>query len=399
MMDSQNFLDLSISVGNYVSSEAELVSAGRRWPTTNFSGETEHSPEIFSGAAGILLFLADLGKATGDHKYANLARDGARWVDEVMQARHSGFGPFKGLYSGFSGHGIAMMHVGRSKSNDRLLARAAERADALLESKYGGYELMYGATGIGIFLLRCYQEFSDERYLAEALRAGTYVLEHAEIEGEARKWPIKLGKVESYQMGMAHGAAAIGYFLAELFRFSSDERFRNGALGVARWLQSSAVETVHGAGWPRFPDDDEPPRFQWCHGSPGIGLFFARTYEITGDKLCKEWARRCGDSTYSAGDIRRNPSQCHGLAGNGELLIELARITGDERWQNKAREFGYLAAEYGDGDPPNRRWRSDEPGEYSPDFMLGASGIGHFFLRLARPDQFFMPLMVRPGQP
>ena len=163
-------------------------------------------------------------------------------------------------------------------------------------------------------------------------------------------------------------------------------------------LQSSAVTTEHGIAWKRSLDDREPPRFQWCHGSPGIGLFFSRAYEITNNTPLLDWAIRCGHSTYAAGDARQNASQCHGLCGNGELFIELARITKDESWTQRAREFGHLAANYSEGETPNRRWRSDEPGAYSPDFMMGASGVGHYFLRLARPRQIQMPLMVKPSK-
>ncbi len=394
--DSEHFLNLAVSVGDYVSSKAERTDAGSRWSTIGYFGSSEYSPEVFSGVAGIVLFLADLGRVTGDQIHVGLARDGARWIDETMQSDHGGIGRYKGLYSGFSGHGLAMLHAGRAARDDSLIARALRRADALTNTTYGGFELMYGAAGIGVFLLRCFQETARARYLDEAVSAGEHLLEGADVEGDQRNWLIKLGKTAAYQMGMAHGAAGIGYFLAELYRFTDDERFRDGALGTARWLQASAVHTEHGAGWPSHSGDEESPRFQWCHGAPGIGLFFGRTHDITGDDSCRKWAMRCGASTAAAGDVRKNPSQCHGLAGNGELFVELARITGDGEWAGKARKFGSLAAEYGDGDPPNRRWRSDEPGEYSPDFMLGASGLGHFFLRLARPNQVHMPLMVRP---
>ena len=383
-------------MGDYVTSEAEQTDAGSRWSTIGYFGTSEYSPEVFSGVAGIVLFLADLGRITGSRTYLDLARDGARWIDQTMQANHGGIGRYKGLYSGYSGHGLAMLHAGQAAGDGSLVALALARADALSETSYGGLELMYGAAGIGIFLLRCFQEAPAARYLDEAVRAGAYLLDSAEPDGDRLRWLIELGRTATYQMGMAHGAPSIGYFLAELYRFTNDERFRDGALGAARWLQSAAVDTEHGAGWPSHLGDDEPPRFQWCKGAPGIGLFFSRTHEITGDGSCRAWALRCGGSTYAAGDIRQNPSQCHGLAGNGELFVELARITGDGEWAAKARKFGRRAAEYGDGDPPNRRWRSDEPGAYSPDFMLGASGLGHFFLRLARPDEVHMPLMVRP---
>ena len=396
MTGSEHFLDLAMSVADYVASKAEPTEAASRWSTLSYFGKPEYSPEVFSGVAGIVLFLADLGRITGGQTYLDLARGGARWIDETMQANHGGIGPYKGFYSGFSGHGLAMLHAGQAAGDGDLVTRALARADALSQTTYGGLELMWGAVGAGIFLLRCFQETARPRYVDEAVRAGTYLLDKAEAEGDQLKWSIKLGRSATYQLGMAHGAASIGYFLAELYRFTSDECFRDGALGAARWLQSNAVATGYGVGWPSHPEDVESPRFQWCHGAPGIGLFFSRTHEITEDGSCREWALRCGESTYSAGDIRRNPSQCHGLAGNGELFIELARITGDGQWTAKAQQFGVLAAEYGEGDPPNRRWRSDEPGQFSPDFMLGASGLGHFFLRLARPDDVQMPLMVKP---
>lgn len=396
MTGSENFLDLAMSVGNYVASKAERTDDGICWSTLNYFGKSEYSPEVFSGVAGIVLFLADLGRTAGGQTYLDLARGGARWIDETMQANHGGIGPYKGFYSGFSGHGLAMLHAGQAAGDGDLVARALARADALSQTTYGGFELMWGAAGVGIFLLRCFQESARPRYIDEAVRAGRYLLDKAEVRGDQLRWLIRLGKTATYQMGMPHGAPSIGYFLAELYRFTNDGRFRDGALGAARWLQSNAVDTGHGVGWPSHLEDVESPKFQWCHGAPGIGLFFSRTHEITDDGSCREWALRCGESTYSAGDIRRNPSQCHGLAGNGELFIELARMTGDGQWTVKARQFGVLAAEYGEGDPLNRRWRSDEPSQFSPDFMLGASGLGHFFLRLARSNEVHMPLMVKP---
>ena len=145
------------------------------------------------------------------------------------------------------------------------------------------------------------------------------------------------------------------------------------------------------------PATTQPPRFQWCHGAPGIGLFAVRAYEAIGDESLRDLALRSGESTYQAGDYRENPSQCHGLAGNGETLIELGRVTGDQNWLQRAREFGRQAKVYREETPSGPRWRGDDPGNYSPDLMMGAAGTGHFFLRLARPELVPMPLMVPPG--
>ncbi len=396
MSDAERFLALAVSVGDFVASLAERDSGGFRWKTIGYSGEDAYSPEIFSGVSGIAIFLADLHSATGNPSFGTHARGAMAWVRDSVESENGGFGPYRGLYSGMSGHGLAMLHTGRATGAGDLIDSAKQRAVALLGSEYGGCELMYGAAGIGIFLLNCFQEFGDETYLEEALRAGEHIVGESESDGEGIKWSIRLGPSATYQHGMAHGAAGIGYFLAELYRVSANTRFRDAAVGAAGWLRSQVANSEHGASWRRYPDDSELARFQWCHGAPGIGLFFAKTFEITGERFCLDWAIRCGDATRSAGDIKSNPSQCHGLAGNGELLLELGRVTGDKKWELRAEDFGNRAAAYHEGDPPSRRWRSDEPGEFSPDFMLGASGTGHFFLRLANSKEFSMPLMVRP---
>ena len=90
--------------------------------------------------------------------------------------------------------------------------------------------------------------------------------------------------------------------------------------------------------------------------------------------------------------MRTNPSQCHGLAGNAELFIELYRLSGDHQWLERAADFATLAFNYRQEDEHGVRWGADEEGYYSPDFMCGAAGTGHFFLRLWAPDKLRMPL-------
>ena len=157
-----------------------------------------------------------------------------------------------------------------------------------------------------------------------------------------------------------------------------------------------ALNNEQGICWDRWPGDPHRPRVQWCHGAPGIGLFAARAAEIFNNDGLRQLAERCARATLAAGDIRNNPSQCHGLAGNAELFIELARVAGDDSWLAHARAFGDQALAYRGQHDGEVRWPGDEAGNYSPDFMLGSSGLGHFFLRLVRPGEVQMPLMVHP---
>ncbi|MBT4138748.1 MAG: hypothetical protein HOE48_12575 [Candidatus Latescibacteria bacterium] len=43
--------------------------------------------------------------------------------------------------------------------------------------------------------------------------------------------------------------------------------------------------------------------------------------------------------------------------------------------------------------PEGDAWPTDEPGLFSADYMYGAAGIGHYFLRVWKPSEILMPLM------
>jgi len=147
-----------------------------------------------------------------------------------------------------------------------------------------------------------------------------------------------------------------------------------------------------GLNWPYVVDSTDAGKIQWCHGSPGVGLFYTAAYELLQDPAHLATARAAGDCVFAGGDIRGNPSQCHGLSGNAELFLELYRITGDALWLDRAHDFARRMLRYRTASPEGEAWQADEPGFHSPDFMCGAAGTGHFFLRLMSGGRVPLPL-------
>ena len=228
------------------------------------------------------------------------------------------------------------------------------------------------------------------------MRAGDHIVQTVTRDAHGTRWAWLREEQIRYSAGFVHGASGIAYALAELWRVTGDGALKELVYDVQAWIEAAALENEQGICWNRWPGDPHRPRVQWCHGAPGIGLFAARAAEIFNDDGLRRFAERCAHATLAAGDIRNNPSQCHGLAGNAELFIELARVAGDASWLAHARAFGDQALAYREKHDGEVRWLGDEPGNYSPDFMLGSSGLGHFFLRLVRPEEVQMPLMVHP---
>lgn len=398
MTDDPDFFALARDVADSIAARAEPAVGGSRWQTANYSGRPQYSTDIFAGTTGITIFLADLFAQTGHAAYRDLAEGGAMWVDGETRAELTAPDRDASLYYGLAGVGISFLRLFETTGRQRWLDAALARARATRRTELEVAEIMRGAAGVGIFLLRAHQATGDQSHLDAAVDVGNWVLDRAEVDDVGWRWPYRRSSgTAGSAIGFVHGTAGIACFLAELYRFTHDSRLKDAVVGAARWIESQALDVPFSLAWGRWPGDDDPPRFQWCHGAPGIGLFAVRAYEAVGDGTLLDLALRSGESTYQAGDCRENPSQCHGLAGNGETLIELARVTGDQRWIQRAREFGRLATAYREDTPGGPRWRGDEPGNYSPDFMLGAAGAGHFFLRLARAEHVPMPLMVLPG--
>ncbi|MGH2370794.1 MAG: lanthionine synthetase LanC family protein, partial [Chloroflexota bacterium] len=134
-------------------------------------------------------------------------------------------------------------------------------------------------------------------------------------------------------------------------------------------------------------------RCQWCNGAPGIGLYFAKAYEVLRDEAYLAMAVAAGEAAYAYGNGRANPTYCHGLAGNTELLIELHRVTGRGQWLGQAHNFARRMLAYRTSTPQGESWSSDAPPLSAPDFLCGAAGVGQVFPRLRNPHDVPMALL------
>lgn len=298
------------------------------------------------------------------------------------------------LCFGWAGIGLGWLTLHRANDDGEDLKQACAAGDRVAGASPGLTEFLYGGAGEGIFLLRLWERTKEPRFRDAALARVDW-LDRVKTESETGvHWPPKLGGSGRVSLGFGHGLAGIGYFLALAHQLTNAPPCRSLVEALARTLMQSAVSDRGGLNWPRvLGDDSRPLRCQWCHGAPGVGLFFVRAYKALGDPAYLATAKAAAEATYRYGDVRQNPCQCHGLSGNAELFIELHRMTGDELWLHRAHEFAELALAYRSTTIDGERWQADEPGYYSPDFLCGAAGAGHFFLRLLAPREVGMALL------
>jgi lantibiotic modifying enzyme len=393
-------LFLAREIGDSICAAAEPADDGCRWFSRDPGKEGEgYFTDVYLGATGIACFLLNLFERTRASRYREVALQALPWLESQAAAGEERLsGP--GLHAGRGALVYVYMRAAAITGDPALLRRAEEHARACRAMEAGYTELFFGTAGTGLVFLHLHRGTGNPEHLQWAEAAGDALLGQAERVGQGVRWPLRTRPVADPQAwngcytGMAHGAAGIGCFLAELYRATGAPRFAEAVRGTARRLIEVAIREGPVWVWDRFdPASDREKLVQWCHGAPGNGLFFLRGFTVLGDPELREAAEQCAEATLAAGDIRENPCQCHGLCGNAELFLDLYHALGDPRYREMAHQFAAMALKYRRETERGVEWQSHTPGVTTPDYLVGSAGVGQFFLRLADSRSTPMPFL------
>ena len=397
--------EVSDSVFRYLERTSEPVSDGTRWQTLKEPNKPRYSAGVYSGVAGISFFLSDYSRIACSETAKNLALSSLEWCSsEAREIKVVDLG------AGQAGIGLAWLRFYEATGQPQGLDRARNVGNVILDLPPGvafehdssgdvlATELFRGLAGQGVFLLRLWDITKDERILAFLADGVNWLIGSATRNDLGCYWPIyirrsgKTAPESGLLTGFCHGIAGIGYFLAMLCERSNSVKASKLLMEIHETLSKHEIKDEGKIAWKRWIEYPNPAPCQWCHGTAGIGLFYVKAAEVLGKPELLQLAVSAGESTFDWADFRTSPIQCHGLAGNGELFLELHRLTGDDVWLSRATIFATRILKYRKSTSQGEVWEGDEPDLYSPDFYLGASGIGHFFLRLAHSETVRMPL-------
>jgi lantibiotic modifying enzyme len=372
------------SIYRYIDRTAIAEPSGFRWLEYD-NNQEKGKPSIYFGEAGISLFLADYHRLTGTGRAAVLAKGALDWSSAESLWEQSG----PDLIFGYGGMAWAWLHWAQGRQDREGIDRAvriAERvaANATKASEWGTCtDLIGGVAGDGLLFLRVWRTTGEPRWLESAVGLGRWLAERKmAVEGGVAWYFFAGGADKTVFWGAAHGLAGIAVFISELYEATRAEEWRELATACVGALEHAAVEDHGGLNWNRGPGMEPVSRCQWCHGSPGVGLFMVKAARVLDQPRLLGLAERAGDAVIGYGDCRKNPSLCHGLAGNAELLIDLYRATGKAKWLEAAGRFGEMIGKYRVEEGGQEAWQSDEPGFTSPNLLCGAAGTGHFLLQL-----------------
>jgi lantibiotic modifying enzyme len=276
------------------------------------------------------------------------------------------------------------------------------------------YDLSIGAAGAGLTFLYAYRNGLDDNAKAWAVKVAERLLEVAETTEDGLRWPMMDNLPATYIMpNFAHGPAGIGYFFAELYDETGQQKYLDAALSATAYVKSRAVPKGDGylVTHHEQPDPANLYYLGYCHGPAGTGRLMYKLYTITDDTSYLDWidGNLRGFEATGAPETRsegfwNNHSQCCGDAGMGDFTLYLYESTGDEKYLNLARRIADYVAADGNATGGMLRWTQAEMRirpemlETQTGYMQGAAGIGSFFLHLATvgDETVKIPLMATP---
>ncbi|MEU1898076.1 type 2 lanthipeptide synthetase LanM family protein [Nocardiopsis dassonvillei] len=363
--------------------------------------------DLYSGLAGIGLFLSRTAQVTGDGRIRDFAERTARILaDRAGELRREhdrraaegtlerelgrrcdpgGFGPVGGLL-------YHLAHAGSVHARGDWLD-AAELCLPVLRAHVDHdvmHDLLSGAAGACLAALALHRVRPGSGALAVARHAASALLDRAAPQETGIGWPGAASRVPL--SGASHGNAGVVHALLRLNAVAPRPEYLSAA---ARALahERALLDPALGNWRDLRPDSGDAPGVTWCHGAPGIGLARAAGLGLGGAEPLYpvmredvETAERTTRSVHfpEGGGFRSlgDNGLCHGDLGNLEFLLAAARLRGDDEGADAVLRSAAALAEHG-----LRSGWSTGPltAEAVPGLMYGRAGIGYNLLRLALP--------------
>jgi lantibiotic modifying enzyme len=395
------YLDLALQCGHWIERSRQVTEHGVRWPADPLKPDSVQT-ELYNGMAGVVVFLAELARATGDANWRRSAEQGADYL--IHEANTRGDELECGLYTGLAGIGFAVTSVAAAggdarydaagrKIFDRLGARAKPVGDGVEWND--GYDIIAGSAGIGLALLYAHERWHDAEALRLATLAGRRLIGAGTPSERGTMWFPSASFKRNYP-NFSHGTSGVGYFLATLHERTKDRAFLDAALAGVDYLDS--VATRQGDGTLIFhhePGGRDLYYLSWCHGPCGTSRLFYRLHRITGDPKWLEWVRSLTRGLIATRipeertpGFWQNISQCCGNIGVGQFWLDHERYLKDPASRAMIERVVADTMKRTTRDDQGLRWVQAE-NRTEPEnlvaqtgFMQGAAGVGTFLLRL-----------------
>jgi hypothetical protein len=305
----------ALLAANWIVSVAQPApnGVGIFWPPA-LIGQDADAPynrtfDLYSGVAGVLVFLLEAHTAGGDAAHLDAAVAAGAYLASAADAvvfSLSSTGLYHGGVAGMA-FAVSTLDVYTNGTHPELARAYQTFVDYLFLSAHaapgGGQSvnaltgLRWGDAGVGLFLLQQQSVLVDPNARAPLLKLaaaiGTYLISAGvRTRDGGLMWTSGFGSLE--MPNYAEGTSGIGYFLGALANATGDRTFTDAALAAGHYLVSIANRT--GGRCLIYHDNATQGLYYLsnCNGPPGTGRFFLLLHALTGDALWNELALESG---------------------------------------------------------------------------------------------------------
>lgn len=429
---TSDVLQQALEVEAFIASCRVDGAVGPRWSRRAGGSRTSHN--LYHGGAGVVLFYMELHRATGEQHFLATAIQGGR---ELVSSLPTEGESSIAIYSGLPGYVFVLNELAKASGLPEfrqaavaLVQQIGDQAEQLgsgigwiepmpfsditgMTGEREVLDLSIGAAGAGVGLLYAYRNVLHRQALAWATQTADRLLEMS-VDGEGGpNWLMMADMPFPFDApNFAHGAAGVGYFLADLHRATGEQKYLDVAIAAAGYVQAHASPSGDGHLVCHTEQNPDLNYLGVCHGPPGTGRFMFLLHEITGDQRWLDWldANMQGLRATGAPEIRsqglwNNQGQCCGDAGIGDYALFVHRATRDPQYLELAHRIAAVIADASTFEDGKRSWQQAEHRQ-RPDFvetqtgyMQGAAGIGSFLLHLATNDADEIAKIPLPDMP
>jgi type 2 lantibiotic biosynthesis protein LanM len=369
------------------------------WPTVEYwAGGKQVVPvdgSLYNGSSGISLFLAYINKFSEKGIYKDAAVLGLEHSRKQFSRKQLG------TFQGGFGLVYLLTHLGVLWDNDELLYEAKDYALELSDAIQSDdiFDIIQGAAGAIPTLLALSKLLEDSDCLELAQRCGLHLVDRADKNSIGISWSAPDSRGTSNLTGFSHGTAGIGWSLILLGHELDDNSFISRGLDAFKYEQSKF--DIQARNWLDLRQsvaskntDESRFSYYWCSGSTGIGLSRISAWSMLGEEYHSglQQASMALEATLGSFGKLDNDCLCHGKAGSAELVLRYGLLTSNSKLVMEAR---IQAMEMWSSFERKKAWSSGlSVNDFIPGLMLGLSGIGLHFLRLAYPELIPSPLLL-----
>lgn len=237
--------------------------------------------------------------------------------------------------------------IGKPEEVSRSIAEFQKGREVCRSMSYDADEVLVGRAGYlsGAYWLN--QVISPKPIANEIIEDVCNILiERGREYSKAHKAPLPLMYEyhDSDYLGAAHGLCSILHMILESPWFN----LNNGSFNnIPKTKLNDIKQSVAYFASIQDADGNFPTRLfnsnkkliHWCHGCSGAIYLLAKAFLLFKEESYLEGCRKCADSIWRHGLLRKGPGICHGIAGNGYAFLLMYRLTGERKYIYRASKF------------------------------------------------------------